>query len=324
MNTKEYELILNSLQMTAIYVIREDNHKILYYNKRVKEVAPNIEKGMVCHELWKGTCDNCPLLYIGNRNEARSVNYDDPFGKAVEIAATRILCEESIPAFMITVTPCAEVANHIYHKVLRGNLTTGSFSIVKVDEEEITRVRGHMTSLSSWFGVIYKCGYVYEEDIERFKHFVRFDNIKNKLKKGATKLSCIYRRKDGNKYRWHHLEIVPDFDYTNDNQKVMICLKDIHDSFNEGLKREELNISNQEIINSLGETNFAIYVVDLQTGRVNIMRATEKIKRNVDTEKSFWDDTFKGIGAGYIVPDDRDNAYNQLSLKSMRVAWSNG
>lgn len=207
---------------------------------------------------------------------------------------------------------------------MRGNLTTGSFSIVKVDEEEITRMRGHMTSLSSWFGAIYKCGYVYEEDIERFKHFVRFDNIKNKLKKGATKLSCIYRRKDGNKYRWHHLEIVPDFDYTNDNQKVMICLKDIHDSFNEGLKREELNISNQEIINSLGETNFAIYVVDLQTGRVNIVRATEKIKRNVETEKSFWDDTFKGIGAGYIVPDDRDNAYNQLSLKSMRAAWSNG
>lgn len=310
--------------MTAIYVIREDNHKILYYNKRVKEVAPNIEKGMVCHELWKGTCDNCPLLYIGNRNEARSVNYDDPFGKAVEIAATRILWEESIPAFMIAVTPYAEVANHIYHKVLRGNLTTDSFSIVKVDEEETTRMREHMTSLSSWLCAISKYGYVYEEDIERFDNFINFDNIKAKLKKGATKLSCIYRRRDGDKYRWHHLEIVPDFDYTNDNQKVMICLKDIHDSFNEGLAREEVNIRNQEIINSLGETNFAIYVVDLQTGRVNIVRATEKIKRNVDTEKSLWDNTFKGIGAAYIAPDDRENVYSHLSLESMRTAWNNG
>ena len=72
--------------MTAVYVIREDNHKILYYNKRVREVAPNIEIGMVCHELWKGTCENCPLLYIGDKKEARTVNYDDPFGKAVEIA----------------------------------------------------------------------------------------------------------------------------------------------------------------------------------------------------------------------------------------------
>ncbi len=324
MKAKEYELILDSLQMTGVYVIREDNHKILYYNKRVREVAPNIEVGMVCHELWKGTCDNCPLLYIGDKKEARSVNYDDPFGEAVEIAATRILWEETIPAFMIAVTPYAEVANHIYHKVLRGNLSTDSFSIVKVDEEEIQEMREYMTSLTDWFSGMAKCGYVYEEDIERYENFVHFDNVKNELKKGAKRLSCIYRRRAGDGYRWHHLEIVPDFDYSDDDQKVMICLKDIHDTFNEGLAREEVNIRNQEIINSLGEANFAIYVVDLQTGGVNIVQATEKIRKNADTKKSFWDNTFKGIGAGYISPEDQENVYNQLSLESMRTAWKNG
>ena len=105
---------------------------------------------------------------------------------------------------------------------------------------------------------------------------------------------------------------------------IIICLKDIHDTFKEGLAREEVNIRNQEIINSLGETNFAIYVVDLQTGRVNIVQATEKIRQNVDTEKSLWDNTFKDIGAGYISPEDREKVYNQLSLESMRTAWENG
>lgn len=185
MKTKEYELILNSLQRTAVYVIREDDHKILYYNKRVREVAPNIEKGMICHEVWKGTCDNCPLLYIGDKNEARSVNYDDPFGKEVEISATRILWEETIPAFMITVTPHAEGANHIYHKVLRGNLSTDSYSIVKVDEEELQEMREYMTSLTEWFSGIAKCGYVYEDDIDRYENFVNFDHVKTELKKGA-------------------------------------------------------------------------------------------------------------------------------------------
>ena len=324
MKTREYELILDSLQMTAVYVIREDNHKILYYNKRVREVAPNIEKGMVCHELWKGTCDNCPLLYIGDKNEARSVNYDDPFGKAVEIAATRIMWEETIPAFMIAVTPYAGVENHVYHKVLRGNLSTDSFSVVKVDEEEVQELREYMTSLTDWFLGIAKCGYVYEEDIERYEDFVHFENVKAELKKGAKKLSCIYRRKTGDGYRWHHLEIVPDFDYSDDNQKVMICLKDIHDTFREGLAREEVNIRNQEIINALGEANFAIYVVDLQTGGVNIVQATEKIRQNADTEKSLWNNAFKGIGAGYISPEDQENVYYQLSLESMRTAWENG
>ena len=87
---------------------------------------------------------------IGDKKEARSVNYDDPFGKAVEIAATRILWEDTIPAFMIAVTPYAEVSDYVYHKVLRGNLSTDEFNIVKVDEEEIHDMQGHLMSLSSW------------------------------------------------------------------------------------------------------------------------------------------------------------------------------
>ncbi len=324
MKTREYELILDSLQMTAVYVIREDNHEILYYNKRVREVAPNIKTGMVCHELWKGTCTNCPLLYIGDKKEARSVNYDDPFGKAVEIAATRIMWEETIPAFMIAVTPYAEVANHVYHKVLRGNLSTDSFSIVKVDEEEIQEMREYMTSLTDWFFGVAKCGYVYEEDIERYEHFVHFENVKAELKKGAKKLSCIYRRRTGDRYRWNTLEIVPDFDYTDDNQTVMIYVKDVHDTFREGLAREEVNIRNQEIINSLGETYFAIYVVNLQSGGVEILQTTEKIRQTMNTEIYLWDNVFKGKGAEYIFPDEQENVYKQLSLESLRTAWKNG
>ncbi len=324
MKTREYELILDSLQRTAVYVIREDNHKILYYNKRVREVAPNIEKGMICHELWKGTCDNCPLLYIGDKKEARSVNYDDPFGKAVEIAATRIMWEETVPAFMIAVTPYAEVANHVYHEVLRGNLSTDSFSIVKADEEEIQEMREYITSLTSWFSGIANCGYVYEDDIERYENFVHFENVKAELKKGAKQLSCIYRRRVGDKFRWHTLEIVPDFDYTDDNQKVMICLKDVHDTFKDGLEREEVNIRNQEIINSLGETNFAIYVVDLQSGGVNIVRTTEKVRQTMNTEIYLWDNFFKGKAVEYISPEDQEEVHNELSLESMRTAWKNG
>jgi len=193
-----------------------------------------------------------------------------------------------------------------------------------VDEEEMQEMREYMTSLTDWFLGVAKCGYVYQDDIERYEHFVHFDNVKAELPKGAKKLSCIYRRRYGDQYRWHHLEIIPDCDYTDDNQEVMICLKDIHDTFKEGLAREEVNLQNQEIINSLWETNFAIYVVDLQTGRVNIVQATEKIRQNVDTENSLWDDTFEGIGAGYISPEDREKVYNQLSLESMKTAWERG
>ena len=55
MEASNYEMLLDSLQATGVYVIREDNHQILYFNKRVKNVAPNIEMGMVRHELWAGS-----------------------------------------------------------------------------------------------------------------------------------------------------------------------------------------------------------------------------------------------------------------------------
>lgn len=324
MRTREYEMILDALQMTGVYVIREDNHKILYYNKRVKEVVPDIEEGIVCHELWKGTCENCPLLHIGDGKEARSVSYDHPFGKAVEIAATRILWEDTIPAFMIAVTPYAESANYVYHKVLRGNLSTDSFNVVKVDDEEILDMGARLSSLADWFEGVALKGYIYEEDVERYRKFVQIDRLKQELKNGARMLNCIYRYKEGDRFRWHTVEIIPDSDYTDDNQKVMIYVKDIHDIFRDGLEREEINIRNQEIINSLGETNFAIYVVDLHSGGVTIVRTTELVQKVMGKDIFIWDNVFKGKAADYIAKEDQKEFARKFSLTAMRQAWKSG
>jgi len=324
MRTSDYEMVLDALQMTGVYVIMEDSHEILYYNKRVRDVAPNIEVGMICHELFKGTCANCPLNYIGDKKEARSIIYGGSFGKAVEIVATRILWEDTTPAFMIAVTPYAEVAEYVYHKVLRGYLNTDSYDIIKADEEELQDLRENMTSLSEWLDSVALRGYIYEEDIKRYRKFMQIERIRKELKNGAQMLSCIYRRRVRNRFKWHTLEIVPDYDYTDDNQKVMIYVKDVHDLFREGLEREEINIRNQEIINSLSEVNFAVYVIDLQNGRVNVARATELVKRSFEMEKFIWDDVFSGKGFEYIAPEDRTEFQNKFGLTVMRQAQKNG
>lgn len=49
MDIKEYEKILRAVPTTGIFIIREDNHEILYYNERVREVSPHIRTGMPCH-----------------------------------------------------------------------------------------------------------------------------------------------------------------------------------------------------------------------------------------------------------------------------------
>ena len=42
---KDYEMLLDSLQMAGICVIEEDGHNVLYFNKRIKEIIPGIEAG---------------------------------------------------------------------------------------------------------------------------------------------------------------------------------------------------------------------------------------------------------------------------------------
>lgn len=324
METKEYEMILDALQMTAVYVIREDNHEILYYNKRVKDVAPNVEKGMICHELFHGTCENCPLLHIGDKKEARSVSYDDPFGKAVEIAATRIVWKEKTPAFLIAVTPHAEGANYVYHKVLKANLTNDSYSIVKVDGEELRNMEGRMGSLSEWMENVAQGGYIYEEDLKRYQKFTRIDRLRKRLKDGERTIHCIYRRKVGKRFRWHTVEVIPASDYRDENQSVMIYVKDVHEIFRNGLELEEVNVRNQEIINALSEMNFAIYVVDLQSGGVNIVRTTEMVRKHVNTDIFLWDEIFSGNSGGYIAPEDQEEFKRKFCLDELRQAQERG
>ena len=77
MRTDDYKVILDSLPSTGVYVIREDNHRILYYNRCIKEVMPRIEIGMVCDEVWAGSCAHCPLQYIKDKKECRTIRSEE-------------------------------------------------------------------------------------------------------------------------------------------------------------------------------------------------------------------------------------------------------
>ena len=85
MRDKDYEIILNSMPETGIYVIRQDNHSLLYFNKRVRTASPEVRLGMICHEVWTGSCINCPLLTIQDRQEGHSLSYNPTFGGVVDM-----------------------------------------------------------------------------------------------------------------------------------------------------------------------------------------------------------------------------------------------
>ncbi|MDO5602756.1 MAG: ATP-binding protein, partial [Oscillospiraceae bacterium] len=131
------KMILDHLAGTAVYVIRQDDHRILYFNERVRQVTPEVKLGLVCHELWAGFCENCPLKTIGARSSHTCVNHDDPFGTAVDISATRIAWENTIPAFLISVSAhiksAEEIETEIQAQRFAGILSKIYFLMAEVD-----------------------------------------------------------------------------------------------------------------------------------------------------------------------------------------------
>lgn len=97
--------IMDALSETAIYVIEQDTYKLLYFNRRVKEVSPEVELGKKCYKIWEGSCENCPILTIGDKKSHHTIHYNDPFGEVVDITADRVLWNDEIPAYVITVVP---------------------------------------------------------------------------------------------------------------------------------------------------------------------------------------------------------------------------
>lgn len=97
--------ILDSFRSTAVYIISEEGHRLLYVNKLISDRVPDLRLGSVCHEVWAGYCGSCPLKFLGNKQSARVISHYNPFGRTMEISATRMLWRNSIPAIIVRLYP---------------------------------------------------------------------------------------------------------------------------------------------------------------------------------------------------------------------------
>ena len=320
MQDRDYEKILGAMRDTGIYVIREDDHRILYLNHRVQKVTPEARPGMVCHELWPESCPSCPLLTIGSRPESRSVSYSSPFGQVVDITASRIIWGEDVPAFVITLTPHMDASGYIYHRLIRADLTQDTYEVVRLDQEEEDWARGREEPLSAWLERSIRYGRLHPEDVERFRSFAQLDHLREELRAGKKILTCTYRRWVNGSFRWNLLEVVPDFGYADDSQRVLLYAKDVHDVLRESLEREDSSIRRQEIIRALGEQNFSIYVIDLDTGLADPVRVEGQMQRVEGNHLLDWETELRPQLQAQLHWEYQEHFHQQFSLSSLRQA----
>lgn len=318
MRLEDYESILDSLPSTGIYVIREEDHRILYFNSCIREKMPRVDLGMVCHEVWTGSCKNCPLLYIGDQKESKSINYDNPFGEAVDITAVRTMWGDKIPAFVITITPHIEVANYTFHKIIRGNLTDNSYEVVKPEPGEYEDIEERPETLSGYLKWFAKSNLLMEADRKRFEGFSDIDYLRRELKEGKEMVSCSYRKHIGESYRWYTLEFIPDYQYTDSRQSVMIYTKDVHDVYREGLERQEISIQDQERLAAVVRSRYGVMsTIHLDTGlcdRVYLDRAGQS-DHVVSGDYEYY---IQKAAGSMIYEADRERFLNAFALEQLR------
>lgn len=98
--------LLDALTETGVYVIEEETHRLLYFNRRCAESGRGkAVLGAKCHEVWPEVCNNCPLAAMKDGASEHIVCYDPLLKTNVDVSANRILWDGQIPAVVITVAP---------------------------------------------------------------------------------------------------------------------------------------------------------------------------------------------------------------------------
>lgn len=98
--------VLDSYTHTAIYVVSAEEHKLLFYNKRLRELFPNIKIGAICRDILHNDCRVCPTRLLNeNTDYAHIVAYNTGFGQEVELSATKMMWQGKVPAYIINIFP---------------------------------------------------------------------------------------------------------------------------------------------------------------------------------------------------------------------------
>ena len=206
--------------------------------------------------------------------------------------------------------------SHTYHKILRVNLTQDLYEIVKIRPED--RAIGYGTdSFSSWLGQFIYHGGIHPDDMNHFISFTRPEHIKDTLASGQEVMTCCYRRRSGEDFRWNLMEIVPDSSSSAKEQFVFLYIKDVHDILQESLELDDASIRVQEVIRTLGTQNFGIYGIDLDTGETNLVRENGNTHTGWKSWTLPWDELLKSRLLRQIHPTDREKFCKMFSLESL-------
>lgn len=123
--------------------------------------------------------------------------------------------------------------SQIVYKILKVNLTQDSYEEIKSCEGDYSEGYVTPTKISVLLYEFAEIGNVHPEDLQAYYSFTNTQYLQGEFYAGNQHLSYRYRRKVGEKFQWVSMDWVKGAEYTEENQIVLMYIRDISDIFQE-------------------------------------------------------------------------------------------
>lgn len=213
-----------------IYRIGGDEFAAILYVE--KQILPEIKERLnkIVSE-WKG--DRVDSLSLSSGFVCSS-DYSDTSVSDIVKAADREMYEDKNNFYRTSgldrraQKDAFEVLIKSYTKVLKVNLTTDAFSIIRVEKDESSYdMEYEGSSISEWLYNFAVSGDVHEDDREQYLESTSLSYLRDYFTKEKKIYTLSYRRRIGNEFKKVIMEMIPDNDFTLDNMSVFLYVKGI-------------------------------------------------------------------------------------------------
>ena len=217
-NREQFKLVLLDINMPVM-----DGYEVLSIMKRRK---------------W---LDKLPVIVISAEISGESVKkayelgasdyFVRPFNVAIVLRRVRnmITLYDNISS---NLKDAVTMLSTIFYRILKIDLEADSYEIIEQGNSDPLRELYQKESISACLKDVAEKGYIHEEDYKEYTEFCSLEHLKKIFLDGSQYASLQYRRVlEGQYYRWVSMEIVRSTEYREDNQQVVMYIRDINDDY---------------------------------------------------------------------------------------------
>lgn len=216
-NREQFKLVLLDINMPVM-----DGYEVLSIMKRRK---------------W---LDKLPVIVISAEISGESVKkayelgasdyFVCPFNVAIVLRRVRnmITLYDNISS---NLKDAVTMLSTIFYRILKIDLEADSYEIIEQGNSDPLRELYQKESISACLKDVAEKGYIHEEDYKEYTEFCSLEHLKKIFLDGSQYASLQYRRVLEGQYRWVSMEIVRSTEYREDNQQVVMYIRDINDDY---------------------------------------------------------------------------------------------